>query len=158
VIGSALLVTFLAHLQPIYALIPIQAKQDPTSQLYGWRILGERIKEVARTMDPAQKIFLLTPRHQLVGEGMFYTEAKFPVYQWDAPQRINHFSAIHAPPPGSQAIFFDEDEENLSGKVAALFSSCEKVDTLMIRRNSSPIRIHPIWKCTGFKGLQGNRP
>ncbi|MFH1756667.1 MAG: hypothetical protein ABH969_01340, partial [Pseudomonadota bacterium] len=94
----------------------------------------------------------------LVGEGMFYTQAKFPVYQWDAPQRINHFSAINAPPAGSQAIFFNEGENELPRDLEFLFHSCEQADTLVIRRNSSPIRTHPIWKCTGFKGLQAGAP
>ena len=155
---TALLVTFLAHLQPIYPVVPIKAKKDPTSQLYGWRLLGERIKEVARSMEPGKQIFLLTPRHQLVGEGMFYTQAKFPVYQWDAPQRINHFSATNAPPAGSQAIFFNEGKDLLPDGVAKLFDSCEKVETLVVERNFSVVRTHSIWKCTGSKGMQCNIP
>lgn len=155
---SALLVTFLAHLQPLHALVPIPAKKDPTSQLRGWRTLGERIKEVARSLPPGKEIFLLTPRHQLVGEGMFYTQAKFPVYQWDAPWRINHLSAKNSPAIGGQAIFFNEGEDTLPGGVASLFASCEKLEPLVIKRNSSSIRTHSIWKCSGFKGLQCNRP
>ncbi|MBM4332538.1 MAG: phospholipid carrier-dependent glycosyltransferase [Deltaproteobacteria bacterium] len=156
--GSALLVSFLAHMQPLYATLPIPAKIDPTSQLYGWRTLGERIKDAARSLDAGKGIFLLTPQHQLVGEGMFYTQRKFAVYQWDAPQRINHLSAINAPPVGSQAVFFTEDGNDLPAGLSAIFDSCEKVETLVIQRNSSPVRTHPIWKCTGFKGLQPKNP
>jgi len=157
-VALALLVTFLAHIQPLYPIVPIPAKKDPTSQLYGWRLLGERIQEAARSMEPGKQTFLLTPRHQLVGEGMFYTRAKFPVYQWNAPQRINHFSAINAPPIGSQAIFFSEGEDGLPDGLAKLFGSCAKAETLLVERNSSPVRIHPIWKCTGFKGMPGRAP
>ena len=85
---------------------------------------------------------------------MFYTQAKFPVYQWDAPERINNLSVIHAPPAGSQAIFFTEDGNELPHGLAPLFDSCEKLEPLVIRRNSSPVRTHPIWKCSGFKGMQ----
>jgi 4-amino-4-deoxy-L-arabinose transferase-like glycosyltransferase len=155
---TAFLFTLLAHLQPIYAAIPIRAAKDPTSQLHGWQALGDRIKKVASSMDPAKGVFLLTPRHQLVGEGMFYTRMKFPVYQWDAPRRINHLSAAHAPPVGSQAIFFTEEGNELPKGVELLFDSCEKLDPLVVRRNSSVVRTHPIWKCVGFKGLQGNQP
>lgn len=155
---TAFLFTFLAHLQPIHAVVPIAAAKDPTSQLHGWRALGERIKEVSKSMDPDREIFLLTPRHQLVGEGMFYTQGKIPVYQWDAPYRINHLSAIHAPPAGSQAIFFTEGGNELSKGVEALFASCEKLDPLVVSRNSSIVRTHPIWRCRGFKGLQCNSP
>jgi 4-amino-4-deoxy-L-arabinose transferase-like glycosyltransferase len=151
---SALLITLVVHIQPIYRLVPIPASQDPTSQLYGWRSLGEKIRGVARSMDPGKEIFLLTPRHQLVGEGMFYTQAKFPVYQWDAPRRINHLSVTHAPPVGSQGIFFTEEGDKLPQGLAPLFDSCERLETLVIRRNSSPVRTHPFWKCSGFKGLQ----
>jgi undecaprenyl-diphosphatase len=151
---SALLITLVVHIQPLYAVVPLPGKRDPTSQLYGWRSLGEKIKEVARSMDPGKEIFLLTPRHQLVGEGMFYTQAKFPVYQWDAPQRINHLSVIHAPPIGSQAIFFTEEGDSLPKGLAPLFNSCQKLETLVIRRNSSLVRTHPIWKCSGFRGLK----
>jgi glycosyltransferase involved in cell wall biosynthesis len=151
---SALLITFLAHLQPICPLVPISPERDPTSQLYGWRILGERIQEVARSMEPGREIFLLSPRYQLVGEGMFYTGAKFPVYQWDAPGRINNLSVTHAPPAGSRAVFFTEDGNGLPQGLGPLFDSCEKLEPLVIRRNSSPVRTHPIWKCSGFKGMK----
>ncbi len=95
---TAFLCTALAHLQPLYALIPLPAAKDPTSQLQGWRSLGARLQEVARSPDPGQGVFLLTPRHQLVGEGMFYTQGRVAVYQWDAPQRLNHLSPVNAPP------------------------------------------------------------
>ena len=150
---SALLITLVAHLQPIYPLVPIPPAKDPTSQLYGWRILGERIKEVAQSMDPGKEIFLLSPRYHMVGEGMFYTQGKFPVYQWDAPERINHLSATNAPPAGSQAIFFTENGHELPLALGPLFDSCEKLEPLVIRRNSSLVRTHAIWKCSGFKGL-----
>jgi len=155
---TALLFTFLAHLQPIYPVVPIKAKKDPTSQLYGWRILGERIKEIARSMERERDIFLLTPRYQLGGEGMFYTQGKYRVYLWDNPQRINSLSRVNAPPVGSQAIFFTEGGNELPQGLESLFDSCEKLEPLIVRRNSSPIRTHPIWKCTGFKGLQGRAP
>jgi hypothetical protein len=155
---SALLITVIVHIQPIYPIVPLPAKRDPTSQLYGWRTLGERIKEIARSTDPAKEIFLLTPGHTLVGEGMFYTQAKFPIYQWNAPQRINHLSQINSPPVGSQAVFFTEEANELPGGLAPLFDSCEKVEILIIRRNSSLVRTHAIWKCSGFKGLGSSRP
>jgi 4-amino-4-deoxy-L-arabinose transferase-like glycosyltransferase len=155
---TAFLFTFLAHLQPIHRVIPLPAAMDPTSRVQGWRALGDRIKEVARSMDPAKEIFLLTPRHQLVGEGMFYTGGKFPVYQWDAPRRINHLSAAHAPPAGSQAIFFTEEGNELPRGVEPLFGSCEKLDPFVVRHDSSVVRTHPIWKCTGFKGARGKQP
>jgi hypothetical protein len=104
-------------------------------------------------LDPAKGIFLLTPRHQFVGEGMFYTEAKIPTYQWDAPLRINHLSARNAPPAGSQAIYFSEGGNDLPAGVASLFQSCERVEPLVIKRDSVPIRTHPFWKCAGFKGM-----
>jgi 4-amino-4-deoxy-L-arabinose transferase-like glycosyltransferase len=155
---TAFLFTFLAHLQPIYAVVPIPAAIDPTSQLHGWRALGERFKEIARSMDPGKEIFLLTPRHQLVGEGMFYTEGRISVYQWDAPHRIQNLSPVNTPPAGSQAIFFSEGGNDLPRGLEPLFDSCEKLEPQVIRRNSSTVRTHPIWKCTGFKGLQGNSP
>jgi len=55
---------------------------------------------------------------------------------------------------GSQAIFFNEDGDDLPPGLAPLFESCEKLETLLIRRYSSPVRHHPIWKCSGFKGFQ----
>ncbi len=154
----ALLFTVLAHLQAVHAVIPIPAHRDPTSQLHGWRALGERIKEVAQSLDPAEGIFLLTPRHQLVGEGMFYTRGKFPVYQWDAPNRINHLSPFNAPPVGSQGIFFTEGGNELPRGLEPLFESCEKLEPFVVRRKSGIVRTHPIWKCASFKGLQGTTP
>jgi 4-amino-4-deoxy-L-arabinose transferase-like glycosyltransferase len=152
------LFTSLAHLQPIYAVVPLPASKDPTSQLQGWRALGERLKEVSRSMGSRKEVFLLTPRHQLAGEGMFYTQGKLPVYQWDAPNRINHLSPAHSPPAGSQAIFFTEGGNELPSRLASLFDSCKKLDPLVVRRTSSVVRTHPLWECTGFKGLQGNQP
>jgi hypothetical protein len=154
VVLSAFIITAVAHVQPLYPLVPIPPQKDPTSQLLGWRALGERIQNTAQTMDPARGIFILAPRHQFVGEGMFYTQGKIRTYQWDAPMRINHLSAVNAPPIGSQAIYFSEGGNDLPPGVASLFSSCERLDPLVIKRNSVPVRIHPFWKCTGFKGLQ----
>jgi 4-amino-4-deoxy-L-arabinose transferase-like glycosyltransferase len=149
-----LLFTVLVHVQPIYAVIPIKARRDPTSQLHGWRALGDRLREVARSLDPHRGIFLLTPRHQLVGEAMFYTGGKIPVYQWDAPNRINHLSPLNSPPAGSQAIFFTEGGNELPRGLEPLFQSCEKLEPFVVRRNSSVVRTHPIWKCMGFKGMR----
>ena len=154
----SLLFTVLAHLQPLHAVIPVEAQDDPTSQLHGWRALGNRIEAVAQTLDPAKGIFLLTPRHQLVGEGMFCTRGKFPVYQWDAPNRINNLSPLNSPPAGSQGIFFTEGGRELPRGLEPLFESCQQVETFVVRRNSSVVRTHPIWKCTGFKGLGCNQP
>jgi len=155
---SAILITLTIHIQPIHALIPIPAQKDLTSQLWGWRVLGEKLKEVARSIEAGKDVFLLTPNHQLVGEGMFYTQGKIPIYQWDAPWRLNHLSAIKAPPLGSLAIFFTENQEELPEGLASLFESCVKMDTLFIRRNSSLVRTHSFWKCWRFRGLQGNPP
>jgi 4-amino-4-deoxy-L-arabinose transferase-like glycosyltransferase len=155
---TAFLFTFIAHLQPIHAIVPIPAHRDPTSQLQGWGALGERIREIARSMDPSKGIFLLTPNHQLVGEGMFYTQRRIPAYQWEAPHRINHLSPINSPPVGSQSIFLMEGGVELPKGLEPLFESCEKLEPIVIRRDSSLVRTHPIWKCSGFKGLQCNRP
>lgn len=152
--GSALAITVLVHLHPLFPLVPIPPQRDPTSQLYGWRALGGKIEKIASSIPPGEKVFLLTPRHQLVGEGMFYTRAKYPVYQWDAPMRINHLSPQHSPPPGSQAIFFTEGGNELPRGLASLFDSCERLSTLTIDRNGVPVRDHPFWRCYGFKGLQ----
>jgi len=153
-VGVAVFVSFLstvvAHLQPFYQIIPLSPAHDPTSQLKGWRILGERILEVARANGKGEQVFLLTPQHQLVGEAMFYTQQRYPVYQWNAPLRINNLSAGNAPPNGSRAIFFSENEENLPKDVASLFQSCAKVEDVVIYRKSELVRKHPIWKCAGF--------
>lgn len=146
----AFLSTFLAHLQPIYPFLPLRAGHDPTSQLRGWKILGERIKEVAKSIENDGKIFLLTPQHQLVGEAMFYTERRYPIYQWDAPMRLNNLSASNAPQNGWAAIFFTENQESLPKEIALLFKSCTKLETLVIHRNSEIIRTHPMWKCEQF--------
>lgn len=151
-----LLFTVLAHIQPIQAIIPIKANRDPTSQLHGWRALGDRLKEIAGSLNLAKGVFLLTPRHQLVGEGMFYTQGMIPVYQWDAPNRINHLSSLNSPPAGSQGIFFTEDGNELPRGLEPLFESCRKLETLVVRRKTGVVRTHPIWKCVGFKGLRGN--
>lgn len=147
----AFLFTLLGHLQPLYALVPLPAAKDPTSQLYGWRTLGERIKKMAESIDQGGKVFLLTPHHQLVGEGMFYTQRKYPIYQWNAPLRINNLSLANAPQDGYGAIFFTENQEDLPKEVASLFNSCEKLETLKIWRTSEVVRTHPMWKCQGFK-------
>ncbi|MBI4495506.1 MAG: glycosyltransferase family 39 protein [Deltaproteobacteria bacterium] len=152
VLLSSLLLTALAHVQPLYPIVPLSASKDPTSQLSGWRTLGERLRSAARSA-PGE-VFLLTPRHQLVGEGMFYTGGRIPIYQWDAPWRINHLSAQNAPPRGSQAIFFTEGGNDLPQGVASLFDSCERLETVIVRRDSSPVRSHPIWRCSGFKGMR----
>lgn len=151
---SALIVTVVAHLQPLYPVIPISPRKDPTSQLQGWRSLGEHIQKTAQTLDAGKGIFVLTPRHQFVGESLFYTQGKIPIYQWNAPLRINHLSAQNSPPLGSTAIYFDEGNHNLPPAVASLFETCERLDPLIIKRNEVPVRTHPFWKCAGFKGIQ----
>ncbi len=149
---SAFLFTLAAHVQPIHAVVPIRPAKDPTSQVRGWRGLGDRLQEAA---GPEKGVFLITPRHQLVGEGMFYTRGKIPIYQWDAPHRIQNLSPANSPPAGSQAVFFSEGGNEIPKNLEALFDSCEKLEPYVVRRNSSVIRTHPIWKCTGFKGLRG---
>ncbi len=143
--------TALAHLQPLYQIIPLSAAHDPTSQLQGWKYLGERIEGVAKFGGKEEGVFLLTPQHQLVGEAMFYTKRRYPIYQWAAPWRLNNLSVANAPPNGSAAIFFSEDQEELPEGVAFLFQSCVKVEEVAIKRQSELVRIHPIWKCNGFK-------
>ncbi len=152
--ATALAFTVTAQLQPIYRVVPLAGAKDPTSQLRGWSGLGKRLQEAAGPEDPG-KVFLLTPRHQLVGEGMFYTRRKIPIYQWDAPHRIQNLSTANAPPAGSRAIFFNEGGDEIPKKLETLFDSCEKLETYVVKRNSSVIRKHPIWKCKGFKGLRG---
>jgi uncharacterized membrane protein len=153
-LGMALLTTSVAHIQPVFPVIPIPPERDPTSELYGWRKLGERLKEIVSSFPPGHRVFLLTPRHQLVGEGMFYSQAKYPIYQWDAPLRLNHLSSKNAPPAGSSAIFFTEGGSELPRGLAPRFESCERLETLVIDRANQPVREHPFWKCEGFKGMR----
>lgn len=154
IVGAAIFISFLstvvAHLQPIYQLIPLSADHDPTSQLSGWRDLGERILELAKSNGKGDQVFLLTPQHQLVGEAMFYTQRRYPIYQWNAPMRINHLAVGNAPADGSTAIFFTEGQESLPEGVGSLFHSCQKVEEVVVRRKSELVRKHPIWKCAGF--------
>ena len=152
----AFVFTSLAYLQPIYAVVPISAKRDPTSQVYGWRKLGDKIKEISATMDSGNQIFLLASGHQLVAESMFYTQGRIPVFQWDAPMRVNGMTPENAPPKGSQAIFFNEEQQDLPPWTAGLFDSCQPAGTLEVERNSAHVRTHRFWKCSGFKGIQGN--
>ncbi len=155
VVWAALFISFLstalAHLQPFYQIIPLSAAHDPTSQLRGWKFLGENIKKVAQSKEKEEEVFLLSPKHQLVGEAMFYTKRRYPIYQWDAPRRLNNLSATNTPPNGSTAIFFSEGQEGLPEGVAFLFDSCVKVQEVVIKRQSELVRTHPIWKCNGFK-------
>ncbi|HSR12052.1 MAG TPA: glycosyltransferase family 39 protein [Thermodesulfobacteriota bacterium] len=146
--------TFIGYIQPIRAVVPIRVDKDPTSQLLGWRLLGEKMKGASRSFDPKKGIFLLTPRHQLVGEGMFYTQGAIPVYQWDAPNRVNNLSKENSPPAGSQAIFFTEGGNSLPAGMEEMFASCERLEPVVVTRDSSVVRTHPMWKCTGFKGFQ----
>jgi len=150
---SALLVTAAAHLQPLYPLIPISPRKDPTSQLQGWRDLGEHIKKTAQGLNAEKEIFVLASRHQFVGESMYYTQGKIPTYQWNAPLRLNNLSAQNSPPLGSTAIYFDEGENSLPPQVASLFSACEGLEPLIVKRRDVPVRTHPFWKCSGFKGI-----
>lgn len=154
IVGIAVLISFLstvvAHLQPFIKIIPLSAAHDPTSQLKGWRILGERILEVAKSSGKGDQVFLLTPQHQLVGEAMFYTQRRYPIYQWNAPMRINNLGAGNAPADGSVAIFFSENEESLPAGVADLFQACQKVEEVVIKRDSELVRKNLIWKCAGF--------
>jgi undecaprenyl-diphosphatase len=151
---SALTVTAAAHLQPLYPLVPISPRKDPTSQLRGWRALGEHLQQTVRAADTGKGVFILASRHQFVGEAMFYTQGKIPVYQWDAPLRINNLSPRNSPPPGSAAIYFDEGGNSLPPKVAALFLTCERLEPLVVKRGELPVRTHPLWKCEDFKGLR----
>jgi hypothetical protein len=112
------------------------------------------IRKTVQTLDPAKQVFILTPQHQLVGEGMFYTQGKIPFFQWDAPLRINNLSSQNAPPPGSEAVYFSEGEGNPPSGILALFESCERSDPLVLKRREVPFRTHPFWKCKGFKGIQ----
>ena len=151
---SSVIVTAVAHLQPLYPLIPISPRKDPTGQLQGWRALGEYIQKAARTDDSGKGVFILASRHQFVGEAMFYTQGKIPTYQWGAPHRINNLSARNSPPPGNTAIYFDEGNNGLPPQIASSFSSCKPLEPLVIKRRGVPLRTHPFWKCEDFKGIQ----
>ena len=158
VAATSVIVTALAHLQPLYPLIPISPRKDPTSQLQGWRALGEHLQKAARAAAPGEGFFILASRHQFVGEAMFYTQGKIPTYQWNAPLRINNLSARNSPPAGSTAVYFDEGDNSLPPKIAASFSSCERWEPLVVKRKGVPVRTHPFWRCRGFMGGPGTGP
>jgi 4-amino-4-deoxy-L-arabinose transferase-like glycosyltransferase len=151
--ASSVIVTAIAHLQPLYPVVPISPRKDPTSQLLGWRALGEHIQKAARTAEPGESFFVLASRHQFVGEALFYSRGKIPTYQWDAPLRLNNLSARNSPPAGSTAVYFDEGDNSLPPKIASSFSACERWEPLVIKRKGGPVRTHPFWKCRGFKGV-----
>jgi hypothetical protein len=152
---TAFLLTSAVYLQTLYALVPIPAENDPTSGLCGWRILGERIEEAARSVPPGKEIFLLSRSHQLLAEGMFYTGGKFPAYQRGDHWRINHLSPDNEPPIGSRAIFLAKEGNRPPKVPTRLFACCQKWETLAVKRNSSTIRRIQIWRCFDFKGSSG---
>ncbi len=56
-------------------------------------------------------------------------------------------------PIGSGAVFFTEGESGLPAGLEALFDSCARLETQVVRRGVTVLRTHPLWKCSGFKGL-----
>jgi hypothetical protein len=90
--------------------------------------LGDRIKEVAQSLDPAKGIFLLTPRHQLVGFpvdwSLFSNPAKgwrlsssVETHRWCEPIQFGDAPVSRdckATPP--ESIFHHRDIENTEKK------------------------------------------
>jgi len=85
------------------------------------------------------------------GRGMFYTGGKFQYTNGTRPTGSTFVAAQLSPAEARESS--SPRGERTPREMEPLLSPA-RTGAFVVRRNSSVVRTHPIWKCTGFKGLR----
>jgi membrane-associated phospholipid phosphatase len=166
--GFGLFLTALVPLQAVYKVLPpelflkhdeafrvedgiIKAeKVDVTNDIYGWDIVGKKVKEIADA-NAASNPFIFTFRHYLSSQLTFYVPQNPRIYCFSG--RIDAYGFWQrdiSELKGRDAIFLCNSNFYLDPTTVYPFKTWKKLEPVEIFRHGRKVRIFWLWYGTGF--------
>jgi len=166
-LGTSYLVTFLVLLQVLWPLLPIPTQLDRTStELRGWRHLGERAGDIVESMPRPEKTFIFGIRYQIASELAFYTPGQpetVSINRWNRPNVYDYWWE-DSDLLGWDAVGVTHDPESHRKRLDAVFERVDPPETLEIYRDpvrphgetvvpdEAPTEVYYLYRAYGFKG------
>jgi len=119
----AFVITIVVHVHLFSPFLPVSAKTDPTSQFYGWKELGEKIKEFTEKDKTKKVAFIAGDRGTIIAQAVFYTHHRFLGIDFRQPQRYLFLKDIRWL-QGKDAIIITRASDKSLDFYRAYFESC----------------------------------
>jgi 4-amino-4-deoxy-L-arabinose transferase-like glycosyltransferase len=153
---------FLLHLWPFVPQIKVSGSMDT---LTGWRELAGHLKTIRIKMPRPKDTFILAWGHKTASELWFELKGRPPVYAQTALGKKALAYDFWFDPTllqGMDALFVWSDLENFphegDGLLQQFFEQVEKEEPFTVYRGPHPLRTFRIYRCTGYRGFDFNRP
>jgi undecaprenyl-diphosphatase len=157
-IGIAVAATAILHNTDMLKLFAITIKHDPTAKLRGWRELGNEISRLKKEMK--KDSFIFSDKYQIASELAFYVNGQPTVYCANLSRRLNQYDFWDGFEKliGRDALYIKGygDVEN-DKEIDNAFSSCKKLKAFVAYDNGYKRKDFSIFKCSGFKGMEGRK-
>lgn len=166
-IGTSYAITFLVLLQVAVPVLPIPARLDRTStELQGWRELGEKTGNIAAAMPRPEKTFVFGLRYQTASELAFYVSGRpetVSINKWKRPNVYDYWWE-DKDLLGWDAVGVTEQPDSHIGKLNQVFTDIEPPIKLAIYRDAfwqnsgkalsdkKPVKVYYLYRAFGFKG------
>ena len=133
-----------------------KATDDRTNELYGWRALGQRVRQERAAIggDP----FVFGINYRMPSEAAFYLPGRPQTYSLFLNYKASEYMFWEDPDAlkGRDAVFLnDTDNQDHFDDLRAVFTRVEPQPPLLVSRNppyAAPIRTIQVVRCYGFKG------
>jgi len=158
VIGMAVTITFLAHLQGAVPLVKL--KKDPTDELHGWKEMGVDIGKALDELEQKKELampkgyFILGTSHQFTAELSFYIPSKPYVYELAGEGKFNQYNMWEGPPAGSDAALIMATEKSNDPYIRSLFDDMKEYKKVELKRGEKVIKTYSIFICRNFHGFK----
>jgi undecaprenyl-diphosphatase len=136
---------------------PLELKLDPTVRVMGWKELGARVGEVAKTMP--QPVFLFSSRYQVTSELSFYVEGRPRAYTVNLGRRLSQYDFWEGPErlEGWNAVYVLEGNRAMEPEVKRLCARADPHEVLEVTRGRRVVHTFSLTRCYGFRGIIKSR-
>jgi len=160
-LGTSYAVTFLVLLQVLWPALPIPTEFDRTStELQGWRQLGEEAGDMLQSMPRPDHTFLFGLRYQTASELAFYAPGQpdtVSINKWKRPNVYDYWRD-DTDLLGWDAVGVTDSPESHLKRLNQVFSRVNPPVVLNVYRDSiwfpqrAPVRTFYVYRDFGFKG------
>jgi len=160
-LGTSYAITFLVLLQVLLPVLPIPPHMDRTStELRGWRELGERSDAMRRSMPSPERTFLFGLRYQTASELAFYAPGQpdtVSINKWKRPNVYDYWWN-DADLLGWDGIGVTGSSESHLNQLHQVFERVDPPERLDVFRSfiwfpeEEPVKALYLYRAYGFKG------
>jgi len=153
VVGAAVLLTLVLHIQPFWRIVPLSAKEDNSNHLYGWDVVTPVIRLDYEEMGGDRGAYLFSDRYQFASQLCW--NLRQPDRTFSLNPRMDQFDfwMDRKKMTGANGVLVWEDNWGINPVVLKSFTRVEEAQVIPIYRQGKRIRRFHILRCYGLRRI-----